>query len=219
MGQAIVDSAKRGAKLIVLPELVTCGYSFLSSTEARPFAEKPDEGRTWLYVKTLCERLGVYVAYGYMEAGPVGTYYNSQALMGPQGLLANYRKANLWGNDFIWATAGTDSPPIVDVEGRKVGLLICRDVRDKSDSMSSLYELGDADLVAFSANFGDGGFPSGTWVRFAKDNGVFLLVSNRYGQEQNNNFGEGGICVISPQGKVHCDGLKWSEPCIVYADI
>jgi predicted amidohydrolase len=103
---------------------------------------------------------------------------------------------------------------------KKVGLLICRDVRDKKDDKwSSFYEKGDADIVAMSANWGDGGFPAVSWMEFAKDNKVALIVANRYGKEIPNDFGEGGICVVEPSGKVHCDGIVWNQPCIVYADL
>lgn len=212
-------AAKAGARLIVHPELATCGYSFMGEEDARPYAEPVKQGRTALAFAELCSTLDVHVVYGFMEAGDDGNLYNGQVLIGPRGVRASYRKHNQWGNDYLWASCGTLSPPVVSVEGKRVGLLICRDVRDKSDSLSDLYEAGDADVVAFSANFGDGSFPSGSWVRFAKRNKVHFLVSNRYGREQNNNFGEGGICVIDPDGRVQCRGLEWSKPCIVYGEV
>lgn len=212
-------AARKGARLIVLPELATTGYSFMSEEDARPFAENAEDGRTVTAIARLCSFLDTHIAFGFIERGQDACLYNAQALVGPQGLRAVCRKLNQWGNDWLWATPGTASPPVVTVEGKRVGLLICRDVRDKSDSLSSLYEPGDADLVAFSANFGDGAFPSGSWVKFAKQNKVHFVVSNRYGREENNNFGEGGICIISPDGRIECRGLEWSKPCIVFGDI
>lgn len=213
-----VKAAKGEARLLVLPELATCGYSYLYDEEARPFAE-PVDGPTSRAMTKLCKRLDLHVAYGFMERGDDDRLYNSQALVGPQGVLAFCRKLNQWGNDYLWATAGTVSPPVVAVEGKRVGLLICRDVRDKSESLGDLYEPGDADVVAFSSNFGDGAFPSGSWVKFAKRNKVHFVVSNRYGREENNDFGEGGICIIAPDGRVHCRGLEWSKPCLVFGDV
>lgn len=214
-----VKAAGEGARLIVLPELATCGFSFLYEEEARAFAEPVISGRTSRAMTDLCASLDVHVAYGFMEAGDDGKLYNGQALVGPEGVRSSCRKLNHWGNDYLWASAGTVSPPVVVVEGRRVGLLICRDVRDKSDSLSDIYEPGDADVIAYSSNFGDGAFPSGSWVRFAKRNRVHFVVSNRYGREENNDFGEGGICVIHPDGRVHCRGVEWSKPCIVYDDV
>jgi predicted amidohydrolase len=223
----------RGAQLVVLPELCTSGYSFLSGAEVRPFAEilTKDSGiskhmigevrpNSVAKMQGLSGELGVAIAWGLVEEDPgTGDLYNSQMLVLPTGEWTSYRKLNLWGNDLIWAKEGKASPPILKFAGKNIGLLVCADIRDKSDDIENFYEPGDADIVAYSANWGDGGFPATKWVKFAKQNQCFLVVSNRYGKETNNNFGEGGICVIEPCGKVHCEGLQWSESCIVYAEV
>jgi predicted amidohydrolase len=217
-----------GASIIVLPELCLTGYSFMSEEDARPYAEQISDFKRASKVPSmeafseLAFRNNVAIAWGTLEQDfGTGKLYNSQVLMTPTKHVV-CRKLNQWGNDFLWASEGRESPPIMDFMGKKVGTLICRDVRDKGPKWSALkdfYEKGDADIVCFSANFGDGGFPSVSWVEFARMNRVWFIVSNRYGKEANNDFGEGGICIIEPGGKVHCEGLKWNEPCIVYADV
>lgn len=227
----ITQAAVGGAELIVLPELCTTGYSFMGSEEAAPFGEflslppgavlpliwRPESLKV---IRELCKNLNVAVAWGVLENEyGTGKLYNSQVLMLPSGESASYRKVNRWGNDFLWAEAGNANPPVLEFKGYKVGLLICRDIRDKSAKIDDFYEPGDADIVLLSSNFGDGGFPATSWMRFVAENKMWLVVSNRYGQEANNDFGEGGVCVISPEGKVSCEGLLWSQPCIVYADV
>jgi len=229
------QAAQAGARLIVLPELCTTGYSFMSAEEARPFAEHiEDWPNSWsksnppgslFAMQGLTSKYQCAVAWGIATISDTDKLYNSQVLMTPDGKITTYNKVNLWGNDFLWAEGGQQSPPIVTFGGQKIGLLICRDVRDRSSDFKDFYEKGDADIVAFSSNFGDGGFPSTSWMDFAKENRCTFVVSNRYGQEGPNNFGEGGICIIEPPpkgreyGRVHCEGLKWNEPCIVYADV
>lgn len=214
-----------GAELVVLPELALSGYSYLAAEDARECAEvlnsdDPSRPNSFQAMKALSAELGVAIAWGLIEedAG-TGDLYNAQALVLPSGQWISYRKVNPWGNDYLWAKKGTKSPSIIEFRGKKIGLLICRDVRDTARGIKDFYEPGDADIVCFSANWGDGGFPSGNWIEFAEENGTWLVVSNRYGREINNNFGEGGICVIDPSGKVHCEGVRWSQPCIVYADV
>jgi predicted amidohydrolase len=214
----VIQAARNGAKLVVLPELCTTGYSFMGYDEAAPFAEELEQGRSFHVFHELVARLNVAVAWGFMRKDAEGKLYNSQAIALPGGRTAYYDKVNPWGQDYIWATEGAGSPPIVNYEGEKIGLLICRDVRDKAPTWDEFYEPGDADVVAFSTNWGDGGFPAVKWVEFAKGNRCWLVVGNRYGVEANNNFGEGGPCVISPKGKVHCEGLVWSQPCTVYGE-
>lgn len=232
-GQLVIEAAAQGARLIVLPELCTTGYGFMSKADAEPFAEvltefQAEEGRLEKSMNamfTLAKRLGVHVVWGLVEKDyGTGHLYNSQVLMCPSGRYESMRKVNRWGNDFLWAQPGRSNPPILPCdlgEGvKKVGLLICRDVRDKKDShWDSFYEKGDADIVCLSANWGDGGFPATTWMEFVEDNNTTLIVANRYGQEGPNDFGEGGSCVIRPPDLVSCEGLAWSQDCIVLAEV
>lgn len=231
----IQKAAQGGAQLIVLPELCTTGYSLMSKAEAEPYAEiiqeersdiwalaeppKPNSAVSFTLMRGWAKSMGVAIAWGLIEKDPgTGDLFNSQVLVLPDGRFTTYHKINRWGQDFIWAKSGTGSPPIIDYLGKRVGLLICRDVRDKSANLEDFYEPGDADVVAFSANWGDGGYPSVSWVKFATTNKTWLVVGNRYGREANNNFGEGGPCIVCPKGDVHCEGLIWSQPCIVYAE-
>jgi predicted amidohydrolase len=225
-------AAQSGANLIVLPEMATTGYSFMGFSDAIPHAECIDTfpqeidkhfiPLSLMAMQTLVDKYAVAIAWGTMTVNTDRTQlYNSQVLMTPNTLVS-YNKVNSWGNDYLWATEGSSSPPIVTFMGKRVGLLICRDVRDKGSKGSGLedfYEKGDADLVCFSSNFGKGGFPPVSWINFAKDNETWFIVSNRYGLEEHNDFGLGGICVVEPSGKVQCEGLLWDKPCIVYADI
>jgi len=221
-----------GAQLVVLPELATTGYSFMGGEEAEAFSEvieapqPPFQADKSLHVmRLLAKQWKISIVWGLIEKDPLsGKLYNSQVYIDPTGFIASYRKVNLWGNDFIWAKAGEGDPPVIrTVIGDrtwKIGLLICRDIRDKrDDSESKFYEPGDSDLVCFSANWGDGGFPATTWMEFVKKNVTTLVVANRYGKEIPNNFGEGGACIITPTGRVLCKGLVWNEDCVVYADI
>lgn len=222
----VKEAAGKGAQLIVMPELAATGYGYMNREEARRDAEKvgPD-GLTFRVMRKLAEKFGVHLVWGMVEeASGTKLLYNSQVLLSPDGFYTSYAKINRWGNDFLWAAPGASNPPIARLSAGgsslRVGLLICRDIRDKkNDKWSDFYERGDADLVCLSANWGDGGFPAVSWMDFVEDNGAALAVSNRYGQEGPNNFGEGGVCVIQRDGTVHCDGLVWSQDCVVLADV
>ncbi len=221
MTSLAMEAAKGGAKLVVFPELATTGYSYMSAMEAGGDAESIPEGPTCKYMRALGLKLGVDLVWGMVEIDPgTGKLHNSQVYQGVDGAFAKYQKVNLWGNDFLWAKAGISNPPILDTRfNLKVGLLICRDIRDKKDdSWSSFYGKREADLIAFSSNWGDGGFPAVSWMDFVADNEIPLVVSNRYGKESNNNFGEGGICIIGRDGSVNTQGLVWSQDCMVYGD-
>lgn len=231
MVELATQAAEKGARLVVFPELAVSGYSFMSKQDAEGFAEtlqNPGQGArspSLVIMRALARKLDIHLIWGVLERS-VGTdnLFNSQVLMCPDGEFETYSKINLFANDFLYVTSGKRNPPIrnivVDGSPYKVGLLICRDIRDRAtDNGPSFYEPGDADIVCLSSSWGDGGFPATSWIEFAKTNRTNLLVSNRYGQELNNNFGEGGICLIRPTGAVDCAGLEWSKDCIVFGDV
>ena len=219
LGKVAADS---DVNLIVFPELCTTGYSLMSEQEARPLAEVVGPGgMSFDAMALLAKSTSAFVVWGTIEVD-AGTQriYNSQVCVCPEGNWIRYAKVNRWGNDFLWAEEGRGNPPVLTTPFGKLGLLICRDVRDKKDSKwESFYEKGDADIVAFSANWGRGGFPAVAWMQFVKDNNTALVVANRYGEEEHNDFGHGGACVINKQGKVFCDGLAWDRDCVVVGDL
>jgi len=238
LGLLVVEAAQAGANLIVLPELCTTGYSFMSAAQAAPQAEKVEGGPTLTFFRGLAARLNTHIVWGMMERAPGGSdLFNSQVYVAPDGSWVVTQKINPWGNDYLWAKPGRSNPPVIEMRlsvkkpgdppspmdkfaTYKLGMLICRDIRDKKDDKwTDFYEKGDADVVAFSANWGNGGFPATSWMDFAKDNDSILIVSNRYGEEVHNDFGHGGVCVIWPDGRVSCDGLLWDQDCIVYAEV
>jgi predicted amidohydrolase len=228
LAKLVLEAARKGARIVVLPELCTTGYSFMSDAEARPFAECPrwlddtmNPSMAMSVFYKLASNLNVHIIFGYVELDP-GTdkLFNSQLCISPDGSYDGYQKLNFFSSDWLWASKGSTNPPVIDIEGKRVGLLVCKDVRDKvNDKWTDLYSPGDADLVCLSANWGKGGFPSGSWMDFVEDNKTSLVVSNRYGVEGCNDFGLGGICIIDKSGKVNCDGLVWGEDCIVYGEV
>ncbi len=226
LGILVKEAAQAGARLIVLPELAANGYSFMNMAQARMEAEPVSfEGLTMRVMRKLAQAFNVHLVWGMIEEDP-GTHllHNTQVLLAPDETWVKYAKINRWGNDFLWATSGNSNPPIyrvvADGEEKKVGLLICRDIRDKKDDKwPDFYEKGDADIVCLSANWGDGGFPAVAWMDFVEENGSALIVSNRYGREAPNDFGEGGICLIAKDGTVQTEGLLWDRDGIVGGEL
>lgn len=226
MSRLGVQAAEKGAKLIVFPELSTCGYSFLSAEEISPYVETLRDftpGTSFYTMQALAKQYKVAVVWGLAVKDPeTGKLHNAQIYLDPHGHMEFYYKINPWANDYLWSSPGRSNPPVVscDVTGLRVGLLICRDVRDKkNDDWNNFYSAGDADVIAFSTNWGDGGFPSTTWMEFVEEHKIPMVISNRYGREDNNNFGEGGSCIITPPAKVQCTGLLWNQDCIILGEV
>lgn len=225
----IHEAGRVGSQLIVFPELAFTGYSFLDRDQAAAVAEALD-GMTFRAMRAVAVELKAYVAWGYVESAE-GRLHNSCSMVGPDGaLVSSYRKINLWGNDFLWASPGREPAPIVQTELGRTSVIICRDLRDKvptnipimaSKKPQPFWKAQKVDVVAACLNWGKGGFPSTTWMDFAADNECTLAVANRWGAEENGtfrqSFGQGGSCVIRPDWTVHTGGLKFNQDCVVSA--
>jgi predicted amidohydrolase len=220
-----------GSQFVVFPELFLTGYSFLKWEEAARVAEIFD-GSTFKAMRAFAIRAKAYVTWGYPEADGTGRLYNSCTMVSPDGeIVTKYRKINLWGNDYFWATSGEEAAPIVQTEFGLTSVIICRDLRDKipsniprlaAESGKRHYEGRRVDIVAASTDWGKGGFPSTTWIDFATNNRCVLVVANRWGDEHGSysfvqDFGQGGIAVIEPGKKVHINGIQFSSDCVVTA--
>ena len=54
--------------------------------------------------------------------------YNSAAVVGPDGLVAVYRKTHLWDREKLWFTPGSKAPPVVETPFGRIGLAVCYDL-------------------------------------------------------------------------------------------
>lgn len=231
---SLLDQAARvESELIVLPELCLTGYSFFSKDEVSKVVE-PFDGKTFQIMRAFAVEASTYISWGYPEYDPQsGKMYNSGTMVAPNGeIVIRYRKINLFGNDFFWATPGIEAAPIVNTKFGATSIIICRDLRDKiptyiprfaMEGGKKHYEGRKVDLVAASVNWGKGGFPSTTWMEFVAQNKCILVIANRWGEEFNNtfsnDFGQGGVIIIEPDWNVHINGIKFNENCVVTAII
>lgn len=174
--------AAQGARLIVFPECALSGYCYASKAEAMPFAEPlpgPNSGR----VAALCKELGVYVIFGLLERDG-DRLFNAAALVGPLGLVGSYRKAHLpfLGVD-RFVTPGDRPFAVFEIEGMKVGMLICYD--GSFPEAPRVLSLLGADLIVLPTNWPDGAQCSSAHIpeMRAHENHIYFLAVNRVGDE------------------------------------
>lgn len=177
------EAASRGAKLAVFPECVLSGYGFESRAHALAAAE-PIPGPSTDFITKACAELGVWAVFGMLEAAPDGKLYNSCALVGPNGLVASYRKLHLpcLGADRF--TDPGDRPFAVhDLGGLKIGMNICFD-GSFPESARILTLLG-ADLVVLPTNWAANARKMAELVSAARawENHIYYLAVNRVGDE------------------------------------
>lgn len=210
----VEEAAQHEARLIVLPEMATTGYCWESRAEIAPQVE-PIPGPTTDRFQQLASRYGCYIAVSLPEVDPsTDVYYNTMALIGPEGIVGTYRKIHSYISEPRWARDGDLGMPVWETPlGRLTGL-ICMD--------ATFFEAGripalhGADVLLFPTNWLDEKCPSSSWMARAFENGVYFISANRYGLERGVQF-SGGSCIINPDGSIQ-NYIDTGE-CIVYGEV
>ncbi len=187
--------------LVVLPELCTSGYQFISRQEVQELAETVPDGPATQRLLRIARRKNAYIAAGIAEkAGD--RYYNSALLAGPNGLITKYRKLHLFYEETVWFSKGDELPEIVDINGAMVGMIICFDWIFP-ELIRSL-ALSGADLVLHPSNLVKPYCQSAMRTRSIENN-IFTITANRTGREE-----RGGKNPLTFTGKSQVTGVRGS---------
>lgn len=166
--------------IIVLPELCTTGYSFLSREEAVKAAEGRD-GETIATFKKLAEKLGAVIVAGFVEKEGDKVYNAALAAL-PDGQVKIYRKTHLFYKETVCFDQGDSGFFVVHhpFKDCKIGIMVCNDWR-YPEAARSLALLG-ADIIACPSNLVSLLWGIAMPAR-ALENKVYLAVANRCGTE------------------------------------
>ncbi|HEU5230085.1 MAG TPA: nitrilase-related carbon-nitrogen hydrolase [Ktedonobacteraceae bacterium] len=210
----VKEAIEHHARLIVLPEMATTGYCWTDRSEIASYVESIP-GPTTDRFQQLATMHGCYIAVTLPEVDPdTQAYYNSMALLGPEGLVGTYRKIHSFISEPRWARDGDLGMPVWDTPIGRLSALICMDAM--YFEAARIPALHQADVLLFPTNWLDEQCPSGSWIARAQENGVYFIAANRYGRERGVQF-SGGSCVLNPDGSIQ-SYLDNGEG-IVYGDV
>ena len=201
--EAIERAAASGAKIVVLPELSSCGYMFHDETELRARAQTRDGDAVTAW-SGLAKRHGLVVVAGFAEQD-AGVLYNSAAVVDSTGVRAVYRKAHLWDREkTVGFVPGDREPPVVDTAHGRIGVMICYDA--EFPEWVRIPALAGADLLCVPANWPlyprPAGERPGEIIRTqanAAVNRMFVAVADRCGTERGQEW-TGGSVIIDADG-------------------
>ena len=190
---------RRGARLVVHPEMATTGYTWTGRAEIAPYVE-PIPGPTVEQFADLARRHDGWIVVGLPEVDPAnGGFYNSAALIGPAGLAGAYRKSHPYVTEVRWARDGDVGLPVFDTPLGRLGILICMDA--EYPESSRVLALAGCDVVCFPTNWLSEKSPSAYWIQRAWENGTYWVCANRVGLERGIQF-SGGSAILGPEGEV-----------------
>ncbi|MDQ2934582.1 MAG: carbon-nitrogen hydrolase family protein [Chloroflexota bacterium] len=185
--RAVADAAAAGVALAVLPECAVTGYAFASLDEAMPVARRASA----IAADRLAELAAQHrmtVICGSLESEGEAVY-NVAHLVTANGRRFHYRKTHLpfLGVD-RFTTPGGDAPSVIDIDGVRVGVLICYDLR--FPEAARICGLDGADLIALPTNWPVGvEFHPGLFAPArAAENHCYVLAADRVGIERGTTF-------------------------------
>src|SRR5436305_2739430 len=195
----VEEAAQHEARLIVLPEMATTGYCWESRAEIAPHVEAIP-GPTTDRFQQLAAQYSCYIALSLPEVDPeTDVYYNSMALIGPEGVVGTYRKIHSYISEPRWARDGDLGMPVWETPLGRLGGLLCMDA--EYFETTRILALHHADVLLFPTNWLDEKSPSSWWMARAFENGVYFIAANRYGLERGVQFSGGG-CILNPDGSI-----------------
>jgi 5-aminopentanamidase len=205
------------ADLYVLPELFNTGYNFIDETEVRRMAE-PVDGSTFQTIYKWTKKNACYVVYGFAEQAD--KIYNSAAVIGPEGLIGNYRKVHLFDRENLFFTPGNLGFPVFNLPFGKIGIMICFDWIYPESARS--LALKGAQLIAHPANLVLPNCPDAMITR-CLENRVFTATADRVGKETRGGFDLkfiGTSEIVAPDGKILCRlGVQKSAISVIDVDL
>lgn len=215
------DAAEQGARLIVFPEATMCRFG----VPLGPIAESVD-GRWADGVRTVAGDAGVTVVAGMFCPAPDGRVFNTLLATGPD-TDAHYNKIHLY-DAFGFTESATvapgDEPVLIDVDGVRVGLTTCYDIRFP-DLYTDLARRG-AELITVSASWGAGTGKWDQWTLLARaraaDSTSFVAAVGQAlpvteAPVNKAPLGIGGSLLASPTGELIAQAGP--EPQLVVADL
>lgn len=213
---AAAAAAGRGARLLLTPELSLTGYA--RGLQAAAAQDGQAAAASNGQVAAIAARHGLAVVYGLPERDG-DAVHNTVRLVGPDGAPpVSYRKTHLYGEQERAAfTPGSEPVVQADLDGVRIGLLICYDV--EFPEAVRAHALAGTDLLAVpTALMRPYEFVPRVLVPArAYENGLHIAYANRCGPEGGHDFA-GLSCLAGPDGEVRARAGAGPELLVADAD-
>lgn len=199
------------ADLVVLPELFTTGYQFISKDEVSDLSEEIPSGSTTKSLVELSHDKKLHIVAGIAERDS-GSFYNSAVMTGPEGFIGVYRKTHLFSEEKLWFSPGNTGFKVWDTQIGKIGIMICFDWFFPESART--LALKGADVIAHPANLVLPYCPDAMPTR-CLENRVYAVTANRTGSEERGGKERlefiGTSEIVSPAGDILYRAARDSE--------
>ena len=225
--ELVAEAAAAGAEYVVSPEVTV---AFAENREGLSRVAGPyDNNASLARVAQLARRHELFLHLGSLAVAlPDGRFANRSVVFGPDGaVVATYDKIHLFDATLPGVAAyresatyrGGDTAVVAQVDGMRLGLSICYDVR-----FPALYRTlaeGGAEVIAVPAAFTA---PTGRahWEVLLRaraiETGCYVIAAAQGGLHQNGRSTWGHSMIVDPWGEIVAQ-LPHGEPGVLLADL
>ena len=198
---ALIDKITEPTEVVVLPEMFATGFSMSPEKCAQPMT---GAAVNWMRETAAKKKI---ILTGSLAMEENGQFYNRLVWMLPNGTAGIYDKKHL----FHYAGEGEHYSPgnkrlIASVNGWKVNLLVCYDLRFPVWSRNSLGKGGRPlyDLLVYVANWPERRIQAWKTLLQARaiENQCYVVGVNRVGEDGLGFYYSGDSMVIDPMGNI-----------------
>lgn len=206
--------ASLGADLVVLPELILPGYN---RPEAHHAEAQPLDGVWCRAMGEIARQTRCAICYGWAERLGDQVFNVASVLDKTGARIAHYRKIQLFGDMEKASFAfGTQAPPVFELNGTRMGLLICYDI-EFPEHARALARAGCELILVPTANpVGYDHVPDLLVRARANENAVTVVYANYSGPDGGISFG-GRSIIAGPDGQPLAQA--GTGPAMLVADI
>lgn len=220
----IIEAAKQGSRLVILPEMFNCPYK---TTVFSKFAEQYPGGKTIAMLSEAARQEQIYLVGGSVPELADGAIYNTSFIFGPSGeLLGKHQKVHLFDADITDGPCFQESKAlsagrqatVIETPLGIIGVCVCYDIR--FPELSRMMVLRGAELIIIPAAFNMTTGPA-HWELLLKaravDNQAYVVGAGQATNEQACYICYGNSAVVDPWGRITAQA--GGEETIIYADI
>jgi len=199
MQEHTAEAARRGADLVVFPELWDAGSALQKSGE---FASSLSGG-LFAQVVALARQHNIHILGSMYEKRGVGVY-NTCAVVTPRnGIMGAYRKIHLFPlmDEHRWLQPG-EAPLVIDLPWGRTGIAICYDLR--FPELFRRYASDGAQIVIMPMAWPHPRLEHYRTLLRARaiENQCYMVAVNRASQDDDGTTFFGHSCVIDPWGEL-----------------
>jgi predicted amidohydrolase len=180
------SAAADGARMLLAPEGALVRYLDRPSAPAR--AAEPLDGPFVSALRAASAELGITIAAGtFTPDDDTGRVHNTLAVVQGGELVASYRKLHLYDafsfTESETVSPGVEPPPVIDLDGLKVGLATCYDLR--FPELFRVLRMHGADVLALASAWVSGPGKEEHWLTLLRaraiENTAYVVAADQVG--------------------------------------